>query len=256
MSRIDEYRAALARLSDPERFALAQSGLPGPRGNLELIAALAETSDEPTLRRWAALSPAESPGDQPPVVLAAAGIVGLGRFLADRPDVLGLLHERARDPRWRIREAVAMAFQGAGAANPAALIERLEPWIADPDPLVQRAVVAALCEPALLREEAVASRVVEVLDAITASVVARIDRRADVVRVLRQALGYGWSVAIVFAPVADRAAFERWIGRTDPDVRWIVRENLKKARLAALDAAWVASCTSRLSVTAGATLAE
>ena len=250
MSRIDDYRAALARLPDPEPFALAESGLPGPRGNLELIAALAQTSDEPTLRRWAALSPTEAPGDQPPVVLAAAGIVGLGRFLAGRPDVFGLLHERASDPRWRVREAVAMALQGAGAANPAALIELLAPWTSDPDPLVQRAVVAALCEPALLRDAAVAARVVGVLDAITASLTERRDRRSESIRVLRQALGYGWSVAVVGSPAAGKPAFERWIEDPDPDVRWIVRENLKKARLAALGAAWVASCTSRLSVAA------
>jgi len=246
VSRGDEYRAALARLPDPEPFALAHSGLPGPRGNLELIAVLAETADEATLRRWAALSPEQAPGDQPPVVLAVAGIVGLGRFLADRPDVFPLLHECARDPRWRVREGVAMALQRAGATDPAALVVRLEPWAVDPDPLVQRAVVAALCEPALLRDEVPATALVGVLDEITASLLARTDRRAESVRVLRQALGYGWSVAIVAAPEAGKPTFERWIDSADPDARWIVRENLGKTRLGKLDPAWVASATARI----------
>ena len=66
-------------------------------------------------------------------------------------------------------------------------------------------------------------------------------------RVLRQALGYGWSVAIVGSPATGKAAFERWIDDDDPDVRWIVRENLKKARLRSVDAVWVAECNRRLS---------
>ena len=32
---------------------------------------------------------------------------------------------------------------------------------------------------------------------------------------------------------------ERWVGSRDPDVRWLLRENLKKARLLSLDPAWV-----------------
>jgi hypothetical protein len=244
-SRTDEYRAILLDLPDPEPFVLANSGLPGPRGNLELIAVLAELSDEPTLRRWAAMSPDEAPGDEPPVVLAAAGIVGLGRFLADRADLLDRLHELAGDPRWRVREAVAMAFQRAGAADPVVLLGLLRPWVTDPDPLVQRAVVAALCEPALLRDANVAAQVIAILDAITSSLAARADRRSETVRVLRKALGYGWSVAIVASPEAGRPAFERLIGVADPDVRWIVRENLGKSRLSRLDPAWVAACRLR-----------
>ena len=202
MSRTDAYRAQLVAGRDPVEFVMAESGLPGPRGNLELIAALAGYADEPALLEWSAIPPADAPGDQPMVVLVAAGVVGLGRFVVGRPDLVEVLHARAGDPRWRVREAVAMAFQAAGCVDPMVVVELLTPWVTDPDPLVQRAVVAALCEPALLRETPVAERVLGVLDAITGSLVARPDRRSDDVRVLRQALGYGWSVAIVAAPAA------------------------------------------------------
>jgi hypothetical protein len=39
MSRIDEYREALESAADREAYLLAHSGLPGPRGNLELAVA-------------------------------------------------------------------------------------------------------------------------------------------------------------------------------------------------------------------------
>jgi len=241
MSKTDEYRRLLAESTDPEAFALEHPGLPGPRGNLELIAVLAESTDEPALWRWAAMDPDEAPGNEPPVVLAVAGLVGLGILLArGRDDVLPELHRAAADPRWRVREGVAMALQRLGAADGQGLLRVARMWSADPDPLVQRAVVAALCEPANLRDPDVAAAVVEVLGAITASLRARTSRRDDAVRVLRQALGYGWSVAIVAAPAAGTAAFDRLAADDDPDIRWIVRENLGKSRLVALDPDWVA----------------
>jgi hypothetical protein len=57
------------------------------------------------------------------------------------------------------------------------------------------------------------------------------DRRSPDLRTLRQALGYGWSVAIAALPDDGMVAFERLKGSDDGDVGWIVRENKKKARL-------------------------
>ena len=50
-------------------------------------------------------------------------------------------------------------------------------------------------------------------------------------RTLRQALGYCWSVAVAADPDLALPAFEALEASADPDVRWIVRENLRKARL-------------------------
>jgi hypothetical protein len=57
------------------------------------------------------------------------------------------------------------------------------------------------------------------------------DRRADSYRTLRQALGYCWSVAIAASPIDGLPAFARWRRSADPDVAWVVRENLRKDRL-------------------------
>jgi hypothetical protein len=58
-------------------------------------------------------------------------------------------------------------------------------------------------------------------------------------RVLRQALGYCWSVAVVAFPEKGKKMMERWFASEDRDVRWIMRENLKKNRLVRMDAKWV-----------------
>jgi len=39
---------------------------------------------------------------------------------------------------------------------------------------------------------------------------------------------------------------EKWLADEDKDVRWIMRENLGKARLARLDADWLARQRARL----------
>ena len=114
--------------------------------------------------------------------------------------------------------------------------------------LEQRAAAAAVCEPRLLKDAAIAERVVRLIDGITASMLSAPaeDRRADDFRTLRQAMGYCWSVAIVATPGAGKMAFERWLSTADADVRWMLRENLKKNRLRQMDAGWVEACISKL----------
>jgi hypothetical protein len=64
---------------------------------------------------------------------------------------------------------------------------------------------------------------------------------------LRKGLGYCWSVAVVALPDEGKRHMARWLASSDPDVRWIIRENLKKKRLERLDAAWTAAMRAALS---------
>jgi hypothetical protein len=65
------------------------------------------------------------------------------------------------------------------------------------------------------------------------------DRKSEAFKALRKGLGYGWSVAVVACPEASEPLLEKWFASEDPDVRWIMKENLKKERLSRMDAAWV-----------------
>jgi hypothetical protein len=57
------------------------------------------------------------------------------------------------------------------------------------------------------------------------------DRKAADLRVLRQGLGYTISVIVAAVPDAGFAFMEELARSEDPDVLWIVRENLRKNRL-------------------------
>jgi hypothetical protein len=231
MTAVADHRAVLRGLPADgwDTYLTANSGLPGPRANLELLQAVADEADPARIRRYAA---------SPDEYKAACGAVGLGRLLAAGDDrVVAELVPLAGDERWRVREGVAMALQRLGDARMPALLAVAADW-AGRGPLLQRAAIAGVCEPRFLAASDVAEAVLDLVDRVTASLIALApgERRRHEVRVLRQALGYCWSVAVAALPAAGFARLERWAGPDDPDARWIVRENLKKARLTRSDA--------------------
>lgn len=203
------------------------SGLPGPRANLELAQAAADTAAPATVDALLAT------GEE---YLVLCGVIGLGRLLAlgeDAPGVAERLRGHATDGRWRVREGVAMALQRLGDADPPRLYALVRDWAGDPRPLVQRAAVAGLCEPRLLQSPAAAAEAVAACAAVTDAFAARPagTRRGEDVRALRKALGYCWSVAVATDRAAGRPVFERYAELSDPDIAWIVRENRGKARM-------------------------
>ena len=239
MTKIDDCRQRLRVCADWDALLLTESGLPGPRGNLELAHAAALEGDEARFRHWLTYDATRAPVNTPEEFLAFCGALGLGRLLAGgRRDVLPELASLASDRRWPTREPVAMALQTRGEVDMEALLMEMEMWSRG-NWLEQRAVVAGLCEPRLLRKQVHAARVLALLDSVTGRVEAATERSSDGFQALRKALGYGWSVAVASAPDIGREAMARWLGSPDRDVRWIMKENLTKNRLQKLDAAWV-----------------
>ncbi len=247
MTKAEAYREKLAALKDWEPFLLKESGLPGPRGNLELAQVVADLGTAEQFERWLALDAEHAPINSPEEFLAFCGVVGLGRLLAEgQSRRLKTLRRCASDPRWRTREGVAMALQRWGDAAPEALLQAMQAWSTG-NYLEQRATAAALCEPRLLKDRAYVKGVLAILDTITASLAAAQDRKSEAFVALRKGLGYCWSVAVAASPVDGRKAMERWLASADKDVRWVMKENLKKNRLARMDAAWVKTWHNRLS---------
>src|SRR2546430_7968640 len=132
-SRADIYREELRQLDNWEPYLKKHSGLPGPRANLELVAAVAEEADADRLWRLSASQ------DE---FLALCGTAGLGRISLLEPEtVMSWLRELASDPRWRVREGVAIALQRFGRESMPKLLAEMKAW-RHGDPFVQRAVVA------------------------------------------------------------------------------------------------------------------
>jgi hypothetical protein len=131
-----------------------------------------------------------------------------------------------------------LALQKFGDKNMAGLLEAMEEWSRG-NLLERRAVAVAICEPRLLQKPADTKKVLVLLDQITSDLIHEHDRRSADFKVLRKALGYCWSVAVVAEPEMGKRLLEKWCISDDPDIHWIIKENLKKNRLRILDPTWV-----------------
>jgi hypothetical protein len=246
MNKIAAYQQILKNTQDWDALLLQESGLPGPRANLELIQAVAIEGEEALFERYLTYDPVQAPTNTPLVFLAVCGIVGMGRLLADgHPDALSTLRRYASDPRWRMREGVAIGLQFLGDYDMEALLQAMQSWSRG-NPLEQRAAAAALCEPRLLKVAQHARQTLRILDEITASIEKIQDRKSEGFQTLRKGLGYCWSVAVAAEPETGKPFIEKWLLSSDKDIHWIMRENLKKDRLKRLDQAWVEMCKGKL----------
>lgn len=228
------------------QYIVAHSNLPGPRGNLELAAAWADVvgawpkeAEEwlwELLTEMASLPASQVTVNDPHVLLAFCGVLGIGVLAAASDmrsdEALATLRGFARDSRWRMREAVAMALQPMLVERSERTLSELQRWVSDGDWLEMRAAAAALAEPTVLQRERVAMAALHLHESILSAVLSATDRRVESFRILRKGLGYTLSVVVSRVPDEGFQLLARLVPAGDADILWIVRQNLKKKRLA------------------------
>lgn len=230
-----------------EYYLREQSRLPGTRANLELVSNLsslliAVVPEQPDqvwmLLNYLVRDEKTVTSNTPDEFVVLCGVVALGACATVRPEwhieVFELLGDFARSSAWRVREGVAMAFQRLLPAAPQETVEYLIELATKGNCLQQRASITAIAEPSLLHTPAMIDAaltiqrlVLERLHALPVAV-----RKREDVRVLRQALGYTLSVVAAATPEKGFALMRECAGWGDSDINWVLRENLKKKRLA------------------------
>jgi hypothetical protein len=227
-------------------YLLSNSNLPGRRGNIELAEAFGDVVEALAraagARLWelclgmTGISAEEAPVNTAEEFLPFCGTVGLGALGATCPEfydsAVGRLRTLAGDPRWRMREAVCFGLQRLLAQRCSDTLAGLEGWVRDGNPLEMRAAAAAVAEPRLLVEGEVAARALQLHAEIFAQFPGISDRRAEAFRILRKGLGYTLSVVVAALPQAGFAFVQQLAVSDDGDVRWILKQNLKKKRIA------------------------
>ena len=225
------------------------SGLPGPRANLELGYSFARAvASQKQLKEWqwemvlsmATRSAARAPKNSKKEYVSLCAVLALGTLYTaglPRPRkraALAAIRTAASDPRWRTREASAMALQLIGEADRDALRQIVEQWLPASSLLEKRAIVAGLAHAPILGDKSFALYCLEVTASILKALsgIGAGERRSEEFRVLRQGLGYAISVFVEKAPAEGFALLREAAGSADHDVQWIVRENLKKSRIA------------------------
>ena len=239
MNKAEFYRQELSSRADWEPYLLQESGLPGPRGNLELAQVVADMGSRDLFEHFLTYTSQVAPTNDPHEFLAFCGVVGLGRLLAEGDEKnLDQLRPYASDPRWRLREGVAMALQRLGRRDMRHLLAAMQAWGAG-SWLEKRAAAAALAEPALLHDETDALEALQILDRITGSMQDSSEAASTDYKILEQGLGYCWSVVVAAAPQPGKRLMEKWLVCPDRAIHRLMQENLKKNRLIRMDPAWV-----------------
>jgi hypothetical protein len=240
---------ARERVRELSLFLQKNSGLPGPRANLELAHAFATAVADMHLNDWqwqwlvdtASMSPTKAPVNDPKeylpfcATLAMGALYGAGLPRPRKRAALAALREAAVDPRWRMREGAAQGLQRAGETDLESMRAVIDQWIDDPDPLMLRAVAAALAHPPVLKDEAFAAYAVGIGEKLVAALtrVPAPARKKEDFKILRQGLGYALSVFVAAAPEAGFTLLHRAAAVRDADLAIVVKENLKKQRIAA-----------------------
>jgi hypothetical protein len=227
-------------------FLREHSHLPGPRGNLELAGQFADlvahlARGSRAAPAWqvavglAGVGPEDAPTDHPGEFLAFCGTLAAAGFADDRerrPRVWATVRRAAEDPRWRLREAAAQAIQRALLLDPAGGQAVLERWAAEGGWLLLRAVAAGVADPPLLSAPGFAVSALRLHEAVLSRFLGALDRRDPGFRVLRQGLGFSLSVVVAACPEQGFALLRRLAAGSNPDLAWVLRSNLAKARLA------------------------
>jgi hypothetical protein len=230
-----------------EYYLRAQSRLPGPRANLELVNNLSNllvaivpeqpeqvwmlvhylVQDEKTVER-----------NTPDEFIVLCGVVAFGACASVQTEwhteVFEMMKDYACSKSWRVREGVSMALQRLLPVIPQETIDFLIELATKGNCFQQRASIAAIAEPSLLQ----AQTMIDAALAIQRFVLERLhelsttDRKSEDVRALRQSLGYTLSVVTAASPEKGFALMRNCAKWNDTDINWILRENLKKKRLA------------------------
>jgi hypothetical protein len=231
-----------------EFYLLENSRLPGPRANLELandvsylLAAAASRNPESVRTLLDYFTNGDHKvvtSNTPSEFIMLCGIIASGACASVRPDwreeTLRLLDHYACSSHWRVREGVAIAYQHLLVAEPQETVAHLVELAASGNYLQQRATIAAIAEPPLLYTSTMIAAALKlqriVLERLREAPAA--DRKSENFRTLRRTLGYTVSVVTAAAPEEGFALMRECATWNDADVAWILRENLKKKRLA------------------------
>ncbi len=230
-----------------EFYLRTQSRLPGARANIELaedfshfLALIASTNPQETRNLLNSLLQSEQKvvSNTPGEFILFCAILAYGSCAADIPpwrsDVFALLAHYACSMAWRVREATALSFQKLLVADSAETLPALMNLIDQGDCLQIRACIAAISEPSLLNNNEIINAAL-IMQRIGIEYMHNLpvtERRRNGVRVLRQTLGYTLSVVTAVRPDDGFALMYEIATWNDPDINWLLRENLKKRRLA------------------------
>lgn len=226
-------------------YLIKNSNLPGRRANIEMAMAFSEVVEEINVadidllwnfsEELIKITSNEAPTNNPREILPFCGTQVLGSIgvVSENyyPKVMTHLKDLANDPRWRMREAVGMALQRLLDVNSQEMLNDIKQWIINDNWLEMRAVAAGIAHPRVLERKDFAIFALQLHKKIFEVILDSNERKSENFKILRKGLCYTLSVVTQVVPNEGFAYMKQILKYNDPDINFIIRENLKKNRL-------------------------
>ena len=255
MSSIEHYKKHLlpffesyfktSNFQNLEAYLITNSNLPSPRGNLELAKVFADLVEDNSRNQreklwqlcseFVKITAEQAPTNDPKEFIPFCGADGIGAIGSVSPQyfkqALLIMKMQANDSRWRMREGVCFGLQRLMAGHGMAVIEQFEEWLDNATLLELRAIAGSVADPPLLKDNKLANAALALHKEIFKKVLIIADRKSENFRILRKALGFTLSVVVSAIPEPGFNFMHQLANSKDADIRWILKENLKKNRL-------------------------
>ncbi len=231
------------------KYLESNSNLPGRRGNLELAAAFTKVMLEQKeihlekikelIEKLLEFTNDIAPTNDKREFLAFCGtwtLGALGRHEKFTEFAYHNLKLLAKDPRWRIREAVPNALRILAENDGQKMLNEMNSWIKEgTEWLLLRAIAAGMAEclafPPLKDDEIFAKEGLNLHEKIFQLIEKSNERNSEEFKALKKGLGYTLSVIVVASPENGFKLMKKLTNQKDRDVTWIIKNNLKKNRL-------------------------
>ncbi len=249
MNKKSDYMIEIRRLLETQRFdemkayLIANSNLPGPRGNLELAEAFysyfnAQTITEELwnflLELWENNAPTNDPRELLPFCAAEAFANLFSDVNDDKKNViLDKIRLAMNDSRWRMREAAANCCQIIAEKD----VEFMKEWILSIYPSAnlpeKRGIIAALAHPPILRDRETARFSLQICERVLDDVL-KLDStqlKCEQFAVLKKGLDYAPSVFVSKLPGEGFMMLKKYALLNRKELNSVIKSNLSKSRL-------------------------
>jgi hypothetical protein len=252
MSKRTEYKTQLLPLmiseenyAELQAFLINNSGLPGPRSNLELSVAFCDCLENAQLAHelwdlllaWCSQTPEKSPTNSPLEFLTFCAVQAMGTIYCTSNDkktkALDIIKNASRDVRWRTREASAMAFQRIEEKNFQLIKDIFELWLPKTDFMEKRAIIATLAHPPILTNKLNTSFCLDICNSFLKDISTSdaLEQKTESFKVLVKGMEYAPSVFIAHLPKEGFDLLRSWTTTNNPVIKKIIKSNLGKSRL-------------------------
>ncbi len=207
-----------------------ESKLPGPAANLSLLKQFIKEATAEQAALCLSVFDKKPEPNSPATFIAMCGVAA-----SANPEVF---RKAANSDNWRIRESAVLGLQNLGLKDVDLLYSIFDSW-ENANLLEKRCIAATLCEPALIKTEKMAEKILGVLNEYMEIIELEKNVKSDEYKVFKKSLGYCISVAVATSPEKGKDFFEEWMRSPSSEIRWVLSENLKHDRLRKMDSEWV-----------------